>query len=115
MASPMVAALTSTTSSLLVNLRSGVGIRTFFAINLWVHNGAVVGREDTLKFAEAGFDFARVAGVAVDRIQRFQAIAGDAQHDGILSGNFARSNQLPRHAHRNAAGGLSENAFGLRE
>jgi hypothetical protein len=30
----MVAALTSTSSSLLVNLRSGVGIRTFFAINL---------------------------------------------------------------------------------
>src|ERR1035437_3661450 len=33
MASPMVPALTSTSSSLLVNLRSGVGIRTFFGIN----------------------------------------------------------------------------------
>src|SRR6184192_709505 len=32
-ASPMVAALTSTSSSLLVNLRSGVGMRTFFGIN----------------------------------------------------------------------------------
>src|SRR5258708_32632474 len=33
MAAPMVAALTSTTSSLLVSLRSGVGILTFFVIN----------------------------------------------------------------------------------
>src|SRR5258708_28601066 len=33
MAAPMVAALTSTTSSLLVSLRNGVGILTFFGIN----------------------------------------------------------------------------------
>src|SRR5687768_13224751 len=111
----MVAALTSTTSSLLVSLRSGVGIRTFFAIKLDVNQSAFRRRQDSFEFAEAGFDFARLAGVAVDRIESLQAVSGDAEYNGIFGGNLARRDQLARDTERHAARGLGENAFGLRE
>ena len=49
--------------------------------------------------------------MADDRIQRFQAVAGDAKHGGIVGRNFAGGNQFLGHADGDAAGGFGEDAF----
>ena len=53
--------------------------------------------------------------MAHDRVECFQTIAGDAQHDGMIRRNFPRSNQFLGHAHRHAAGSLGEYSFALRQ
>src|ERR1017187_10012759 len=142
-ASPMVAALTSTSSSLLVNLRSGVGIRTFFgiiknglldcwsnrlmeaSINPAIHSSSnptwfscihlFFMRQQRLEFAQAGLDFARFAYMAGHGVERLQSVAGDAKDRGIISRNFARRNEFLRHTHGHTAGRLGKNAFRLRQ
>src|SRR5688572_25278540 len=91
---PMVAALTSTNSSLLVSLRRGVGILTFFAINYLRRGRAFVLVQQALKFAQAGLDLAGPAGVAVHRVEGFQTIASNAEHDRIFGRDFARGNEF---------------------
>src|ERR1041385_36090 len=116
MASPMVRALTSTSSSLLVSLRSGVGMRTLVAIKIssGVHRTNFICHQ-RFELAQARPDFARLANVAIDRVERLQSIAGDAEHGGIIRRNFTGRNELFGDAHGDAARRLGENAFGLRE
>jgi len=53
--------------------------------------------------------------MAVHGVESLETVASDAEHDGILGGNLARSNQLLRHAHGHAASRLREDAFGFGE
>src|ERR1017187_652497 len=142
-ASPMVAALTSTSSSLLVNLRSGVGIRTFFgiiknglldcwsnrlmeaSINPAIHSSSnptwfscihlFFMRQQGFELAQARLDFARLAPGAGHGFECLQAVAGDTENGGIISRNFARRNEFLRHAYGHAARRLGKNAFRLRQ
>src|SRR5581483_11245898 len=97
MTAPMVAASTSTISSLLVSLRSGVGMRTFLAINQSKSSGdgrGGLGGEQRLEITEAGFDLARLTDLANNRVEGLEAVAGDAEHGGIIGGNPPGGNQF---------------------
>src|ERR1017187_6662959 len=94
-ASPMVAALISTSSSLLVNLRSGVGIRTFFDINLRIHFFLL--RQQRLELAQARLDFARFAAMTLHGVERLQSVAGHADDGGRILRNLAARNEFLRH------------------
>src|SRR5438477_6260510 len=115
MASLMVEASTSTTSSLLVSLRNGVGIRTFFAIDLVLGSwgGKILSGEQRLEFTQTRLDLLRLARMAVDGIERFQTISCDTKHHGILGRNLPGGNEFFRYAHCDAACRLGENTFAL--
>src|SRR6186997_1409248 len=99
----MVAAFTSTISSLLVNFRNGVGILTFVGIIILVHPGdeprvshsgsgvdqrRILGGEQWLELTQAGLNLARMAAMPIDGIKRLEAIARHAENDGILRRNL---------------------------
>src|SRR5258708_5162339 len=114
-AAPIVAALISTSSSLLVSLRRGVGIRTYPAINSLLCGELLGLVHQRLELAQARLDLARVAAMAVDGVQCLEAVAGDADDDRIFRGNFSRGNEFLGHAHGHAARSLGENTLGLGE
>jgi hypothetical protein len=67
------------------------------------------------RFTQARFDFARLADMADDCVQRLQTVSRHANHSGIVCRNFPSFDQLLRDADRHAASGFGENAFMLRE
>src|SRR3954454_16981643 len=118
MASATVAASTSTSSSLFVSLRSGVGIRTFFAIGFKFKSGAhtcgiFLCCEQALEFTEARLYRPRFAHMTVNCIERFKAVARHAEHGRVRGRNPSRGNQFLGHADGYSAGRFSENAFAL--
>src|SRR5258705_2920697 len=96
MASATVAAFTSMISCSLVSQRSVRGMRTLTGIS-----GGDAGfflRQKRLELAQARFDFARFAHVARNGVERFEAVAGNAEHGGFARGNFSGRNEFLRHA-----------------
>src|SRR6266536_5312424 len=122
----MVVALTSTSSSLFVNLRKGVGILTLALIKTkqatveirsacnqgqpfcsiaprlqWllssIDQRLVLRGQQALEFAQARFNLARLAAVTRHRIESFQSVAGDAENGRIFGGNPAAGNEFLGH------------------
>src|SRR6185503_10516631 len=59
-----------------------------------VDQGLVFRRQQCLELAQTRLDLARMAAVAHDRVKRLEAVAGDAEDDGILRGNLATGNEF---------------------
>src|SRR2546423_227697 len=113
-ASPMVFAFTSTTSSLLVSFRKGVGILTVCAIiYLCICKGRFFGRKQRLKFPQARLDLARVPGVSIYGVKSLESIASDAQDHRIFGRNFSRGNEFPGHTDGYAPSRFGKNTFVL--
>src|SRR3954471_7491067 len=111
MAAPTESAFTSTSSSLLVSLRNGVGILTLADINQSDRNCSDFGFgvEQGFEFAQARLDFARLADMAGHRFECLEPVAGDAQHRRIVRSYFAGVDQLLGDANGDAAGSFGEN------
>src|SRR5438552_3694627 len=110
----MVFAFTSTTSSLLVSLRNGVGILTVCAIiSLCICKVRFFRREQRLKFAQARLDLARLPGMSIYGVKGLEAIAGHAEDHGIFGRNFSRGNEFPGHADGHTASRFGKDTFVL--
>ena len=72
-------------------------------------------RQHRFKLPQARLDFARLADVAHDGIERLQAVAGDAEDGGIIRRNLARGNEFLGHAVVTPPAGFREDAFVLGE
>ncbi|GIT77798.1 MAG: hypothetical protein Ct9H300mP32_1800 [Verrucomicrobiota bacterium] len=91
--SPTVVGSTSTVSCSLVSFRRGVGILIFYChaekgLGLFRFD-FLVGLDQLLKLAQARLDLSRLAKMPLHGIERFEAVASDAEHDGILGRNLA--------------------------
>src|SRR5207249_2955185 len=113
MASPMVAAFIWTISSLFVSFLSGVGIRTFFAINFKIPINSAAQRfllacHQCLKFPQTRLNLSRIAHMPIYGVHGLQAVASNTKHRRSIGWNLAGRNQFLGHSNRDPARGLSE-------
>src|ERR1041385_3578134 len=114
-AAPTESAFTSTSSSLLVSFRNGVGILTLADIFQLGRDCSEFGFgvEQRFEFAQDRLDFAGFADMADHRVESFESVAGDAKNGGIVRTDFSGLNKFLRDADSHAAGGFSEDAFAI--
>src|SRR6478736_1073824 len=117
--SEIVAPSAGTTSSSLVSLRRGVGIRTDVGIGLLVYTGCMglegfnLAGDERFEFAKTGFDKARFAATSLHGFLGFQSVSGDAEDYAFVPRDLALLEKLFRAGNGDAAGRFGEVACRL--